>query len=47
MQNQQVIMFWEHKFYTIFERFQIIHDKVDWLRNEFYGLNNELKAVDS
>lgn len=47
MQNQQVIMFWEHKFYTIFERFQIIHDKVDWLRGEFYNLNNELKAVDS
>lgn len=32
MHNQQVIMFWEHKFFTIYERFQIIHDKVDWLR---------------
>lgn len=26
--NQQIILFWEHKFYTIHERFQWVHDKV-------------------
>lgn len=39
MQNQQIIMFWEHKFYTILERFQLIFEKVEMIRADFYNLN--------
>lgn len=47
MKNQQIIMFWEHKFYTILERFQLIFQKVEMIRSDFYNLNTELKNVDS
>lgn len=32
-------MFWEHKFYTILERFQLIFEKVEMIRADFYNLN--------
>lgn len=40
-------MFWEHKFYTILERFQLIFEKVETFRIDFQHLNEELRAVDS
>jgi NurA-like 5'-3' nuclease len=47
VQNQQIIMFWEHKFCTIMERFQQIFEKVESFRMDFQRLNEELKSVDS